>query len=527
MQLSSSRTLVDRLHKLPLTWRLIVAFIFGAIAASGFAPLFLLPLFALGFTGLFLLLEKGASYKQQLLIVFFFTWGHFIAGHYWIGIAFFVDAGRFGWLVPLPVLGLPALLALFPTVAIGVVLRFPAQGLARVLLLALGWSLGDFARSNLFTGFPWNLAGYVWAFSPVTLQPLALFGIHGLSLCTLIFAMMPALFLRPAYAVPHRHWGAVVVLCGIGIAVTAGFWRLETTPREDFPGVNLRLVQPSIAQSLKWADSERAKNFRKYVELSVGPGVELANVWIWPESAITYFIEYEPELLAALQQLAGADRLFLAGTIRRTPRDKPLQIYNSLVAIHGEGLAAYYDKKHLVPFGEYLPFRNLLGAIGLDKLTVGTVDFSPGHNISQIHIPGLPAARVLICYETIFPDEIVSPSEARPDWLLNVTNDGWYGLSSGPYQHFAAAQARAIEQGLPLVRAANNGISAIIDPLGRIVADLGLNHVGVVDGPLPKPVEAPPFARFGEWLYGIMALLTIMIVLGLRRRDKQLMQSGS
>lgn len=502
--------LARRLAGLSMPARLSLAFLLGALAASGFAPLFLLPLYVAGFAGLYLLLEEPAP-RRRWAIAFFFAWGHFVAGHYWIGISFFVDAGRFGWLVPLPVLGLPAGLALMPMLGVALATAVPATGVARLMLIAAGWSFADYLRSVLLTGFPWNLPGYVWAFSAPSMQPLALIGSHATSLLTLALAMSPGLFLTGDGPPAGRRRFA---LAGIGLVATAaafGLWRTSGAPRADVPNLGLRLVQASVPQSLKWVESERARHLRKHFELSTGPGVERVNVWVWPESAIAYFVEQEPDLLAALRGLAGADRLLLSGTVRRTSAPEPLAIFNSLVAIDGQGISARYDKQHLVPFGEYLPLRGLLGLVGLDKLAHGAVDFSAGGGDGLIRVPGLPPARALICYEAIFPDEIRRDPLAPIGWLLNITNDGWFGVSSGPFQHLAAARARAVEQGLPLVRAANNGVSAIIDPLGRIVASLGLNQVGVVDGPLPRPLDGGTlYRRIGDTAY--FALLAIFVI---------------
>lgn len=488
--------------------RLGAAFLLGFAGALAHAPLHLFPLLALALTGLVWLLDGAGRRRDIFAIVWFFAWGHFIAGFYWTGISFFVDAGRFGWLVPLPVLGLPAGLALIPAATVSMARILYWRGAGRVLVLAIAWSLAEWLRGHLLTGFPWNLSAYIFAFSDTMMQPAALVGAYGLSLLTLMLAASPALL--PERAAGGRGADALLVALTLLLLGWVGFGlaRLAGAGNETVPGIGLRLVQASIPQNLKWVEEERARNLLRHLELSTGPGLDRINVWVWPESAVAYFVEREPARLELLRRLAGRERLLLTGTVRRSAPDEPLAIWNSLLAIGGDGVRAAYDKQHLVPFGEYLPLRGLLARVGLDKLTHGQVDFSAGTGSGLIEIEGLPAARVLICYEAIFPGEIARPGASRPGWLLNVTNDAWFGYSSGPFQHFAAARFRAVEQGLPLVRAANNGISAIVDAHGRVRGLLGLNEVGVLDGGLPRALDAPtPYARLGDAAYAALLVL--------------------
>jgi apolipoprotein N-acyltransferase len=479
--------------------RLALALALGAAAAAALPPTYLLPLLLVSFSALVWLLDGAKGPMERGLGVFAFAYGYFLAGLYWTGISFFVDAARFAPLLPLPVLGLPLLLAAFPALgALAAAWRWPDSP-ARVLLLALGWCAGEYARSHLFSGFPWNLVGYAWMFSDAVAQSASWFGIHGLSFLTLLAAAMPATLAdRPA--APGRASLALVAAALLAIA-GGGYFRLAGAETAHVPGVKLRLVQPSIDQRDKWRDDRRAANFDRHRQLSALAGRESVTHIVWPETAAPYLLDNDELRRQQLARLLPGDGAILVGAVRLSaPGQGTLRAWNSLHAIDRWGrVLASYDKRHLVPFGEYLPLRPLLSALGADKLAPGTVDFSPGVGPMLMSIEGLPPFRVLICYEGIFPGEIMPPGEARPQWLLNVTNDGWFGQSTGPYQHFAMTRLRAVEQGVPVVRAANTGISAIVDPYGRAIASLGLGASGVVDGPLPKALPGlTPYARFGD-----------------------------
>lgn len=383
----------------------------------------------------------------------------------------------------------------------------------RVLLLPFGVTLGEALRGVILTGFPWNLIGYVWADTPAAMQLTAFIGSHGLGLLTLLAASALALPLLLPAAKPLRVVALALPLL-LGLSIGGGALRLAQAEGEDMPDIWLRLVQPSVAQTLKWRDDLRQQHLQAHIALTLQPAAVPPTHVIWPETAIPYLLDEETALRDALSRLAPTGGALVTGAPRRSfDQNRKLVLYNSIFALGPDGtLASQYDKIHLVPFGEYLPFRNLLRPLGLDALAVGSVDFSSGASAAPMEIPGLPAARALICYEAIFPAEVAANGKAVR-WLLNITNDAWFGHSSGPYQHLAAARFRAVEQGLPLVRAANNGISAIVDPYGRVIASLGLDAIGVVDGPLPQPLAAPPvYARLGDG--PLVALTGALLLLG-------------
>jgi apolipoprotein N-acyltransferase len=286
--------------------------------------------------------------------------------------------------------------------------------------------------------------------------------------------------------------GVVLVLATAPLALAAGHWRLATASTAMFENVSLRVVQANVAQGDKWVPEHRDEIVAAHLDLSTSGGLAGVTHLVWPESAVPMLIDEEPQ---AREQLVGAlpdDVTLLLGALRRELHDPAgtpsVRIYNSLFAVSGAGdILARYDKWRLVPFGEYLPFAALLEPLGLRQFVPLPLGFSAGPAPRTLTIDGTPGFAPLICYEAIFPRALIDRGD-RPEWLLNVTNDGWFGNTAGPYQHLEQARFRAIEEGLALVRAANTGISAVIDPYGRILDRLPLGEAGRFDSPLPRPL---------------------------------------
>ncbi len=420
---------------------------------------------------------------------------------------------EFGWLAPIAPVALAALMALFPAAAAAATRLSRTSGVGRVLVFAAAWTLFEWVRSWAFSGFPWNLIGSVWTFSDAMIQAGAFIGTYGLGLLTLAAAAMPAALvgerpgdegagLRPLVAAL-----AVLALVGAG-----GSARLVLAgPSETVPDVRLRLVQPNIPQAEKWKPELRGQHFLSQLRMGSLPGDPPPTHVIWAEAAAPFFLAETPEALALLAEATPEKGLSIVGTLRRSLPGEPYQIWNSLLAVTRPGaVVAAYDKSHLVPFGEYVPFRSILG---LSSVAAGAADFSAGYGIATLSLPGLPEVSPLICYEVIFP-AAVTDRDRPPRWLLNLTNDGWYGQSPGPYQHFASARLRAVEEGLPLVRVANTGISAIIDAHGRVIDQLPLGAQGLIDGPLPVALaSATLYGRFGNAV--VFALIAVVAAAGL------------
>lgn len=489
----------------------------GVLAVGALPPLHIWVLLFPAFTGLFWLIESSRSRWRCFFAGWWFGFGHFVSGLYWIANALLTKPDQFGWLAPIAVLGLAAMFAVYPGIA-ALLTRFSrARGAAAVLVFAAAWTSLEWVRSWAFTGFPWNLIGSVWTFSDAMIQSTAVIGTYGLGLLTVAAATMPAtLAAKGSGGKP----AAVAVICALAVLAltwSGGALRLALAePLAEVAGVRLRLVQPNIDQKLKWKRELLDEHLARQARMGAQPAARPPTHVIWAETAAPLFLAEDDARRRMIGRLTPPGGLTITGTLRRTPSGEPYQIWNSLLALDHQGAPiATFDKSHLVPFGEYVPFRDLLN---LAKVTSGTVDFSRGPGIETMRLPGLPPVSPLICYEVIFPNRVVD-AEDRPQWILNITNDAWYGRSSGPYQHLATARLRAVEEGLPLVRVANTGISAIVDPLGRVIARIGLGERGVIDGPLPAPLaNPPPYARFGNWMVLLVVATAISTALLLSRR---------
>jgi apolipoprotein N-acyltransferase len=497
-----------------------LGFALGTLLAGALPPIDLTPLIFIAFPGLLWLDEGSTGPWASARLSYVFGLGFFVAGLYWIAAALFVDIARFWWALPFAVLGLPAYLALYPAAALGVTslatirLRLPAG--ARICVFAVAWSAAEWARGHFLTGLPWNLVGYAWSggffppFSLAVLQSVAWVGIYGVSFVTVLAAALPALLGIPSLlpmAQARRAAPALAAALLILVPAAAGALRLQFVPVGQ-TGTWLRLVQPSIPETLKWDPDAAEANFHRLIELSSGPAEHKLAAVLWPEAATPFLLERDGVHRAAIAAVAPRDGFVITGALRANPApDPPTRIWNSIEAIDGAGaIRAAYDKAHLVPFGEYMPFGDL---IPIKKISPGSTDLSAGPGPRTIALPGLPAFSPIVCYEAIFPGAVTDEA-ARPAWILNLTNDAWYGRSSGPYQHFAITRSRAIENGLPLVRVANNGISGVVDPVGRVVARTRLDSIGHFDVPLPAALSPTLYTTAGDWLFAAMLLLGLL-----------------
>ena len=471
----------------------LAAFAAGVAAAAALPPLYLLPGLA-GFGVLLAVLHQGAPGPgRAFLRGTVFGFGFFLAGLYWVGIAFFADAERFGAYAVPAVLGLALFLALTVGLAAALVaLRAWRSVSARALAFAVAWTLAEPVRGAWGLQFPWNPVALVWAVSDATLQAVAFVGTYGLSLLTVAAAGLTApLFMTGA---ARRRIAVALPLLFAGTVLTAGLLRLATATPVPDTGVQLRIVQANVAQHHKWDPEKRFTWLSRHLELSATARATPAQVIIWPESAVPYDIDVQREVRDYLAPVVPADGALLVGGDRYELDREPAVAHNTLFALGaGAEVLARYDKVDLVPFGEFLPFRSVLGQLGLGKLTQGSIDFLPGTGRVTLRVAGLPPASPLICYEAAFPGAATAAGD-RPAWLVNITNDAWFGRSSGPYQHLAMARMRAVEEGLPLVRAANTGISAVTDAYGRVRQKLRLGRTGVIDAVLPGALPEPSFA---------------------------------
>lgn len=535
--LSFSR-LAQIVSALPKKWSCGLVFAAGATGALALAPfhmpvfmIFALTIFVWALDGAYLRAEAHATsrrYRDMALVGWFFGFGYHLAGLYWIGFAFLVEAEAFAWMIPFVAVLMPGGLALFTTLAVLVAARFWRPGFLRVIALCVSLALFEWLRGHILTGFPWNLYGYAFGFSQTLMQNAAWIGGYGLTLLVLLIFAAPSVFAAPALR-SSRPWAVVMSLILVLMSMWVwGAWRLGSASDTIVDQVRLRLVQPSVPQAEKWLPSNKRSVLDLYLELTADEGFADVTHVIWPESAVPYILNREPLRLAEIGEVLGPQRTLLTGAVRIESDQETGErlFYNSLhVAKVTEGgeteLLSTYDKTHLVPFGEYLPASDLLEAIGLKQLAFGAGGYSSGNELITLNVPGAPNVVPLICYEVIFPGHIL-PDGTDAKWIVNVTNDAWFGDTSGPRQHLAMAQFRAIEVGLPVVRSANNGISAIIDANGRILASLDLNARGYLDADLPVSGAPTLYAAFGDRVFaGLMLLLSLFVAGGFYHREYQ------
>jgi len=497
-------------------WRaLLASTLAGAVGALAFAPLDVFPAMLLGLA-VFVLLLEGAHGRPRPIraaaaIGWGFGFGQFAVGMHWIFYPFLVDPIEHGWQIPFVLILFPGGLALFTTLAAAVAMRFWRH--SRVFIFAVSFAGAEWLRGHVLTGLPWNLPAYGWGASLAILQSTALLGAYGLSLLTVLFgASLAELFAaRPRWALPVAMTALFATLW------LGGVIRLETQPTA-FTGVRLRLVQPNVPQDEKYVRALRVRNWRTLLDLSSRPGGVQPGVVVWPEAAPPVALQYYPDTLDAIAALTGTNRVLITGN-QRVVDDAAgtRRIYNSLYVFGPQGrIVATYDKFHLVPFGEYLPLEAVLERIGITKLVGFPGSFSAGDGPHTVDVPGAPPAGPLICYEILFPAAVVGP--VRPGWLVNVTDDSWFGPWAGPRQHLLAARVRAIEEGLPLARAANTGISAVVDGKGRIVAMRDLGETGVVDAFLPRAEPPTPYATTGDLLFFVLLIVVAALPRALLRR---------
>ncbi len=495
-------------------WRAgLAAFGLGVLSAAALPPLHAIPVLLLAVPGLLALIGGASSPWMAARRGFLFGLGHHIFGLYWITEAILLEAARYWWLVPFAVPALSALLALFIAAPAGLVWRVPA-GWRRAAAFAGLWTLFDLARQFLGTGFPWNPWGSVWAvpgtFGDVMLQPLAWVGTPGLTLATVLLAAAPTL---PRLA----QVGAALALLGwAGL----GALRLQAEP-PPATGLSVVLVQGNVSQGAKWDLQQARIAFERHLTLTrdAMAAVKGDAIVVWPETSSTpYALTLNPAARQAILQAAAPARAAIAGTLSFTkgepsadPDNLPL---NTFLAMGADGtVATPYAKWHLVPFGEFAPSWVPLAI----QIVPGRFGFGTGP--ATLHLPGVPAIGPIICYEAIFPGQVIDEGD-RPAWIVNITNDAWFGNSSGPRQHLAAARMRAVEEGLPVLRAANTGISAGFDSWGR---ELGRTEMGIATTlTVPLPGARPPtsFSRWGLVVPGLLA--AALFLASYRRGDIRL-----
>ena len=488
----------------------------GALAALALPPVEASFVLLLSFPGLVWLLdgalEPGAGrrldrVRRGFAIGWMFGFGYFLAGLWWIGSAFLVEADRFAWLMPLAVLAMPVGLAIFTGLGTALAALFWSDRFRRILLLAASLTLADWLRGHVLTGFPWNSFGYGISGSQVLSQSASLVGLYGLSFLIIAIAATPALLadVRPLAVRLRALGGAALALGAVAVFGAVRLWQPAPPPVD----LDIRIVQPSIAQTDKWRPELRDEIFQTLLDMSEAPlggeaRVGQQRLVVWPESAVPFLLTQEPGALFRIGKVLGSTSELVTGAVRSEPGAAGTSYYNSIYVLGSDGtVKGIYDKVRLVPFGEYVPFKPVLEALGITNLAGPLAGFEAGYQSRVLTTSESFSFLPMICYEVIFPGGL-GVDGADPSFLLNVTNDAWFGRTPGPYQHFAQARLRSIETGLPLIRAANTGISAIIDGRGTVVAQLGTFETGLIDGRLPQ--------RLDNTLYGITGDMPVLII---------------
>ncbi|WP_113153818.1 apolipoprotein N-acyltransferase [Nitratireductor sp. OM-1] len=506
--------------------RYFVALLAGGLAAFAQPPFDFFAACFVSFPILVWLLDGAVGDGRGLLarllpafkIGWWFGFGYFLFGLWWIGNALLVEAENFAWLLPFAVVGLPAVLAVFYGLAAALARSFWSDGIFRLVALAFAFGVIEWIRSVVLTGFPWHAIGYAAMPTLLTMQSAKLVGLAGMNFLSVLVFSMPALLGTRR----HLFVGMSIAIGLVAIHLVYGYISLSTASDAE-KTIAVRMVQPSIMQTEKWDAEEQARIFDLLLSLSRQPAIDGApkpSVIIWPETAVPFLFTDRPEALAELGDLLDEGQILITGAVRSEPGETlaATRYYNSVVAIGPDGsILDAVDKVHLVPFGEYVPLANLLNKLGIEELVQSAGPFTAGGSRHAISLNSDVNALPFVCYEIIFP-WLVDGAAEKADVLLNVTNDAWFGVSPGPYQHFRQARLRAIENGVPLVRSANSGISAVVDSTGRIVDAFDLNVVGVMDVAVPldrnnqfkflKPGTNWLFIAFG---FGFVLLMSSIV----------------
>jgi apolipoprotein N-acyltransferase len=511
-------------------WRqFLLLVVLGAIAGTSVPPLFILPALFVTFPFWVWALD-GAERRRGLGLIFgpafgigfAFGWGYFIVAFHWLGAAFFVEGGVFLAIMPVAILALAALIALFWGLASALAHIFWSHGGWRIVTLATFLGAAEYARGTLLSGFPFDLLGYALTANVEMMQLTSVIGVYGLTLLAALLAMTPALIW------PADERGMVARLVPFFLAIAAiagqigyGNYRLNATAVTLRDDLSVRLVQPIITEHSNWAAANPPEIISRLIEVSGDlTGKDLV---VWPESVFPFFLSTYPEALSRIARMLPPETTLLTGAPREPEflSDDPTENpgYNSILAINSDGeIVATYDKSHLVPFGEYLPLAPFWKLFGITQFVPGTNGWAPGDGRRLVSPPGLPAFIALICYEAIFSGDL-GADPAKAGFILNVSNDEWFDGSIGPAQHAHHALLRAVETGLPMLRATNSGVTFAADPLGRVTAQLAPHQPGFVDVIPTNPIEPTIFARAGNGPF--LAALALGLVLALVTRTRR------
>lgn len=509
---SPSTLLIEANSRLNL-W--IASFLAGALSALAFAPFDLFFPMVLSVSWFFVLLEKslGLPRKKVFLLGLFYGIGYFLAGVYWISLSLLADFESFWWLLPFSISFFPLILGsffgFFALTLAYVLKKYELAEYQKAVLFAGIWLIFELIRGYIFTGFPWNLAGYAIMFSDYAMQSASILGVYGLSFFVVLFALIPVLWKGPRVAA-----GVLIALFAANLVF--GYLRLENAELEGL-GKKVRLVQANIKQNLKWVAGEKYDNFEKHLNISKSQGHENVDGFIWSETSIPYPIGFNKWIDLEVEKIISEKGQFLiSGALKVKLKNGNVDKAFNSVYFFTKNEMKSYDKHHLVPFGEYVPLQKYLPFV--QKITNGSEGFSSGDGPKTLDFEGMKISP-LICYEVIFPYNVVE-SDKRPDLFVNATNDAWFLTSSGPFQHLNMSKMRAVEYGISMARVANTGVTAYIDPYGRIVEKIALNETGYVDVELVKSIKPTFLSHFKYFVLLYILALVVLIFTTLKKPKK-------
>ena len=500
---------MDRFTRVRTGSGALLLFLLGLSTALAQPPVWALPVLWVAYPFALLLILSRTGWRGAWLFIFTFWWGQIAGGMYWLGWIVGVDLAAYWWVMPFAILGLPAFLAMVQSpwwLAVWLVQRRLSLGLLGTIVLFAATSMGaEGFRGWVLTGLPWGPLGTVWGFHPLTLQLSAWIGVFGLTALTMLSAAGPALLL-----LRQVRAGLALTLLPLVVLVAFGQLRLSqigvqaAAPSETI----VRLVQPGTNALARLNDTEKRQKVSDLLSMTLsGDGTH--HVAIWSETSIQFFIDYFPEDLAWILDRLPAQTRIITGGLGASPGDDPIPT-NTAYLLSEDGILARHDKSHLVPFGEYKPW--FVRWIPLQAFSAGS--FWEGPGLSTWDIAGLPPVSPLICYEMIFPGNVIKRGTPRPEWMVNISNDGWYGDTSGPRQHFIFARFRAVEEGLPMVRVGGTGISGVIDAAGRVHKRMAYGSTEVANVPLPQPLPLTLYGRASGLVFWCLCLGLIAIGLG-------------
>lgn len=515
---------LQNISGIPVKLRILICFIAGLLSALATPPVSLIWVLFFTLPAVFLILASfEKKHALSFLSGFFFGFAYFLISLIWIGNALLVEGNDYAWAWPLAVTGLPLILSLFWATGFYIWSKlFTGKTLSGLLGFMTIFYFAEWLRGHLFTGFPWNLFGYGWSEYLEILQITSIGGIYFLTYLTIFWACSPAILFMQN--ISKRKSALFLTIAGVSFLViyAYGFLRLSGSPAETYEGIEIVIVQPNIPQHEKWDRALLHSNFKKHLDLSVNQNQKATGTTfiIWPETAIhPAFLGSENARLAIQNMLASyqGDAMLIAGALRYEKTPEKELYYNSIVFINKDGAIEHvYDKHHLVPFGEYIPFQQYIPL----KTVTGFQGFVAGPGHQPIQVQDKAVILPLICYESIFPFQKKRSDDVIPSFIVNVTNDAWYGQSAGPHQHLQQSRIRAIELGLPFLRSSNTGISAFIDPYGRILRKKELAEKGILKAFLPKEKKHIVFQEFRVIFENLFPALIFLFSILVHRRSK-------